>query len=160
VLRNEETIASSDGASEPRLVQAAPSSRGGSGRPERLQTILLADDHDGVRALLVAVLERAGYEVVEARDGRQALDLFEASPDGFLAVVLDMVMPRLTGDEVYRAVRAMRPHLGVIFASSFGGDVVAPEVARDGVATFIEKPFADEQLPAAITAVTRTATAL
>ncbi len=139
---------SSDGrhdASEA-VTEASGSCRAGS-------KVLLADDNEGVRILLAGILESAGYKVTLACDGRDALDLFEASPDGFSALVLDIVMPRLGGDEVYRAVRASGQELGVVFVSGFGGDAVAREALTDQAIAFVEKPFAHERLLAALVGV-------
>ena len=88
---------------------------GGSG-----ETILLAEDNDAVRELATAVLTDAGYRVLEARDGNEALRLWFAHRDEIALVFTDIVMPGgISGTELAAQIRADRPEAKIIFSSGY-----------------------------------------
>jgi signal transduction histidine kinase len=105
------------------------------------RTILLAEDDDVVRILTARVLERSGSQVLLARDGVEALEVFEANSDRIVLAVLDVAMPHLGGNEVYTRIRAVRPDLPVIFVTGHGGDAIGRGFDLDGSADILEKPF-------------------
>ncbi|HYL63433.1 MAG TPA: response regulator [Candidatus Methylomirabilis sp.] len=111
-------------------------------RPERgTETILLADDHDGLRDSAQEMLQALGYRTILARDGSEALRLFETNKNRISLVLLDVVMPRLSGPEVYAKMSASRPELKVIFTTGYtaeAGSLLA--LARNG-ATILQKPY-------------------
>lgn len=120
--------------------------------------MLVADDDDGVRELIVEALTVSGFECVPARDGVEALRLARAAPPD--AVVLDVLMPHLSGDEVASALRrelATR-YVPVIFVSGLGSAHDKARRLLDGADDWLSKPFAMEELIArVITAVRRSA---
>ncbi|HEX4929095.1 MAG TPA: ATP-binding protein [Gaiellaceae bacterium] len=125
-----------------RLAPAAPGPDMASNRSE---TILLIEDDDAVRAIADRVLTQAGYTVIEARYGSEALDLAAEHRDIDL-VLSDVVMPGLSGPEVVLRLRAARPEIVPLFMSGY-----APESAGPlGGAELVRKPFTGPDLLAAI----------
>lgn len=108
--------------------------------------MLVADDEAGVRSVARRVLERAGFSVCVAVDGREAVEVYAAHRDQIRAVLLDMSMPRLRGAEVLRALRELRPDVRVVLTSGFD-PLQAGELA--GV-TFVAKPWTPQELLAAL----------
>ncbi|MBP3956652.1 response regulator [Gemmata sp. G18] len=105
------------------------------------RALLVADDDDAVREFVRIVLEQAGFAVTTATNGRDAGDLFVATPDAFALVLTDVVMPFATGVELAARVRALRPRLPVLFMSAFpGGPELAPEPLPPDE-PLLEKPF-------------------
>jgi DNA-binding response OmpR family regulator len=115
--------------------------------------VLVADDDEDIRALVSFRLERAGYDVVEARDGEEALRLArEQAPD---LAVLDVMMPKLTGDEVTRRIRgdeAMRRMPVILLTARVQEDDVARGFEA-GADDYIKKPFSPQELRARVQAV-------
>jgi two-component system cell cycle sensor histidine kinase/response regulator CckA len=105
------------------------------------ERILLIEDDDSVRELARRVLARAGYSVIEARYGSEALELADADPS-IDAVLSDVVMPGLSGPEVVGRLQARRPELAAVFMSGY-----APESEGSlGDADLVRKPFTGPQL--------------
>jgi DNA-binding response OmpR family regulator len=115
--------------------------------------VLVADDDPDIRALVTFRLEKAGYDVVQAADGEEALQLArERTPD---LAVLDVMMPRLTGDEVTRQIRADEgtSAIPVILLTA---RVQEADVARGfeaGADDYIKKPFSPQELRARVQAI-------
>jgi CheY-like chemotaxis protein len=112
----------------------------------RGRRLLLADDEDTVRLLAKLALEKAGYEVVTANDGRAAVELFRNTPD-VAAVVLDLTMPRLGGLDALDELRRLDPHLRVLLVSGHSEHELA---GRHGAAGFLQKPYTPTELVAAV----------
>lgn len=113
--------------------------------PARAGRVLLADDDEWARSLAFWVLRRAGYEVVTACDGQEAVERFRAEDGRFDLVVLDRVMPRLGGEAASERLRALRADLPVLFASALeGGD--AHRAPRSENTAFLEKPYDPDAL--------------
>jgi DNA-binding response OmpR family regulator len=118
---------------------------GGAGRIHG--AVLIVDDDESVRALARWVVERAGYPAVTARDGDEALDKFRADPGGFGLVLLDLTMPRMSGEEVLVGLRSIRPNVQVVVITGYGEESVR-EGERAGIAGFLQKPFSPDALRA------------
>ncbi len=104
------------------------------------ETILLAEDEEGVRALMRTILEKAGYTVMEAGDGNSALRMFEENVTIDL-VLLDVVLPGMNGKEVYERIKKMKPGQKVLFSSGYAEEILTSKgVLQDGLA-FISKPI-------------------
>ncbi len=101
-------------------------------------TILAVDDEDDVRDVLSDMLETLGFQVETARDGIEALEIFEKSPQSFRAVILDLAMPRMGGAETLRALRAVRPDIPVIVCTGYGQD---QNLEGTDPTAFLQKPF-------------------
>ena len=105
------------------------------------ERILLIEDDDSVREVARRVLARAGYTVVEARYGTEALELADADP-AIDAVLSDVVMPGLSGPEVVGRLQAQRPELAAVFMSGYAPESEGPL----GGADLVRKPFTGPQL--------------
>ncbi len=104
------------------------------------ETILVAEDHDAVRQVLVSLLENRGYVVLQASNGEEALEHAKGHPEVALAI-LDVVMPGLSGLETYERLRLMRPDLPVILTSGYTGELSSDRFAEDPIAHFVPKPY-------------------
>jgi PAS domain S-box-containing protein len=114
--------------------------------PAGTETVLLAEDEDGVRALVLEVLQRSGYTVLEARDGEEALSL-SAKYDGPIHLLLtDVVMPRLGGGRLARRLTRSRPETRVLFMSGFADSTLVRHEVVSGDVDCILKPFTPEDL--------------
>ena len=102
--------------------------------------VLVVDDEEIVRNLMATVLEDAGFEVLTATDGVEALEIFEANSDRIRLILLDMMMPRMNGEEVYTEIRAKRPDTSIILMSGFSEEQVTSKISGD-TARFLKKPF-------------------
>jgi CheY-like chemotaxis protein len=107
-------------------------------------TVLLVEDEEVVRTVARRILDRSGYRVLEACDGREALEVAETA--GPIDVVLtDVVMPQMTGPELVQAIMPSRPEAAVVFMSGYPGDAI-DRVALEERAAFLAKPFTPEVL--------------
>ena len=116
----------------------------------RGETILVAEDDDPVRRLAVSVLEKSGFKVLAARDGSEALQMFEQNADTVSLVLLDVIMPRRSGREVADMLRAGHPRLPVIFCSGHDFNLLGPEPAPGTPTAVLHKPYSAEELLEAI----------
>ncbi len=134
---------------------AVQEAAGGGGDPAMAAipaTLLIVDDDAAVRRLLADASVTLGYRVVEAEDGTAGLALLEtAAPD---LAIIDYAMPGLTGAEVARAARSMRPGLPIVFASGYA-DTAAIESILDANTAVLRKPFQIGDLQDAVTALLR-----
>ena len=111
--------------------------------------ILIVDDSRLVRIKLKAELFDRGHTVIEARDGEEALMLIaDKSPD---AVFLDIILPKLDGCEVLRRLRAEHPNLPVVMLSTAASTENIACASENGALMFIQKPYADDEITAALT---------
>jgi signal transduction histidine kinase/ActR/RegA family two-component response regulator len=117
-------------------------------------TILVVDDEDLVRKMAKLALERLGYQVLTASNGREALDLCTADPERIQTVLLDMMMPVMGGEETLRRLLEIRPTLPVLAMSGFH-EREAKQRFGAGIAGFVQKPFTAGQLALKITAARR-----
>ena len=103
-------------------------------------TILVVDDEPVVREMARELLEVAGFDVIEASDGHEAVDRFRSQSDAIDAILLDMTMPGMNGAEALAEIRKIEPHVRVILTSGYDGqDTVASLSGAEGVA-FLQKP--------------------
>ncbi|MCA9488948.1 MAG: response regulator [Myxococcales bacterium] len=109
-------------------------------------TILLADDEPIVRRMARRVLVSAGYTVVEAEDGRQALDTFRQRHAEFDLLLLDASMPHLNGTEVFEAARALRPEVPIVLSSGFNEAEATTKLQGRGLSGFLQKPYTPDDL--------------
>lgn len=115
------------------------------------ETVLIAEDEEGVRRLAVETLQRGGYRVLSAASGAEALRTAIAF-DGTIDVLLsDVVMPGMNGPELAARVRALRPSVRVLLMSGYAADVVTKQDLEH--ATLLSKPFSPAQLTRALRGV-------
>jgi PAS domain S-box-containing protein len=115
--------------------------------------ILLADDEDTIRNLGRRMLQRAGFEVIIAADGREAIDKFTSEKDSITLVILDLTMPHVDGEGCYREMRRLQPGVKVIMSSGYNEQDIVSRFAGKGLAGFVQKPYTTEDLLAKIRAV-------
>jgi two-component system, cell cycle sensor histidine kinase and response regulator CckA len=117
--------------------------------------VLLTEDEDAIRALGRRILEREGYTVLEARDGRDAIRVAAGYPSRIDLLITDMVMPNLGGRELFVHLRLLRPDLRVLFVSGYTDDDDIRRGLKDVASAFLQKPFTARALAtAARTALT------
>jgi PAS domain S-box-containing protein len=114
--------------------------------------ILVVDDDAMARRAMAATLGELGYNVVEAPGGATAVEIVRARPDRFAAVLLDLVMPGMTGAETFRALTAIRGDLPVIVCTGYAPDSHIDTDAKRRIAGLIQKPFTAERLARALEA--------
>ncbi len=120
------------------------------GHRQETATVLVADDEEPVRAVAQAVLARSGFTVLTASDGWEALEVFRAHRDTIDAVLLDLTMPRLGGEEVLRDIRRERADLPVILSSGYDEQDALARFTGAGLAGFIQKPYGPDDLLAKV----------
>ena len=103
--------------------------------------ILVVDDEESVRTFVKRLLEKHGFTVVTARDGREALDVFRSQCDDIVAVVLDLTMPLMDGKETFRELRRLRSDVQVILTSGYNERDATNQFEGQKLAGFVEKPF-------------------
>jgi CheY-like chemotaxis protein len=130
------------------LTVAAPSLKPGT--PSGHERILVVEDEPQLARLARTVLERLGYGVLVAADGREAIDLFEREHDNIDLVLLDRTLPGQRGEQVFEHLRALRPDIPVIVSS---GDVSVGIEAFPGAHFILQKPY----LPTVLGSVVREA---
>jgi len=108
--------------------------------------ILLAEDDAAVRELHRMILKQAGYRVVEAVDGEDALEKFLAAPEKLDLLATDVVMPKLDGKSLYERIRGVRPEMAVLFMSGYTNDIVIQRGLVEGDFTLLNKPFSPGEL--------------
>jgi len=108
--------------------------------------ILLADDEETIRNLGRRMLQRAGFEVIVAVDGRDAIDKFTSDRDSISLVILDLTMPHADGEACYREMRRLKPGVKVILSSGYNEQDIVNRFAGKGLAGFIQKPYTTEEL--------------
>ena len=105
-------------------------------------TILLVEDDEIMRSLTRQLLQEHGYTVVEADDGKSALEWVESHPGPIDLLLTDVVMRRMSGPELVERLSASHPNLKVVYMSGYTGELIAErEVLKRGI-TLLEKPFA------------------
>jgi two-component system, chemotaxis family, CheB/CheR fusion protein len=113
--------------------------------PKGSEIVLVVEDEDGVRKLTSVILERSGYMVLEARNGKEALALCETRQGAIDLLLTDVVMPELGGRKLAEAALELRPELKILFMSGHTEDVILKEGVRKGQ-VFLKKPFSPAEL--------------
>lgn len=116
------------------------------------ETILIIDDEPNIRALCSDLLEPLGYKVLPAEDGNQGIRIFRDMKDKISVVLLDMIMPKMAGNEVFQILKTIKPDVKVVLCSGYShnGFTGIDKLIRDGAKGFIQKPFTRQTLGKAI----------
>ncbi len=114
--------------------------------------VLVVDDDEMVRRATSATLAELGYNVVEAPGGATAVEVVRARPDRFSVVLLDLVMPGMTGSETFRALTAIRSDLPVVVCTGYAADAHIDTDVKRRIAGLVQKPFTAERLARALDA--------
>jgi len=125
-------------------VEARPDALPANRRKESLrggtETILLAEDEEAIRSFTEQALKEFGYNVLVARNGEEAIEIFLRNKEIDLAV-LDVVMPRKGGKEAFEEMHTRNPRLKVIFMSGYSADAIHDSFVLNAGTPFIQKPF-------------------
>ena len=110
------------------------------------ETILVAEDDESVRALIKETLEKAGYRIIAAKNGEDAISKFEENRDKIQGLLLDVVMPKINGKEVYEQISRIRPGIKTLFMSGYSTNILSKKgVIEEGI-NYIAKPISSKGL--------------
>ena len=112
-----------------------PESWSGSG------TILLVEDEEQILQVAKAMLMELGFNVIEARNGKEALEQYEKNANDIKLVVTDMGMPVMDGYALFNVLKKLNPSLPIIITSGFGEADITSRIPRDDIAGLIGKPY-------------------
>lgn len=138
------------GEEAPMTIPAPASQMRGAG------AILVVDDEENIRAIVRRTLERVGFSVLEAVDGKEGAEIF-AQHDEIIAVILDMTMPRMNGEETLREIRRLRPDIPVILSSGYTQEQTFERFREKGYSGFLKKPYPPGNLVESLFAILETA---
>ena len=110
------------------------------------ETVLLVDDEEFVRELGARILTKQGYTVLQAEDGKKALDLFKKERSQISLVILDLIMPKMGGKECLKELLKIDPQVNVLVASGYSADASVKETIQMGAKSFVTKPFRGNDL--------------
>jgi PAS domain S-box-containing protein len=134
--------------SESEVAHAARS--GSAERRHGSETVLLVEDDDSLRQVACRALRKYGYAVIEARNGRDALELCAHHAGAIHVVVTDLVMPAMSGDELAERLAQRHPRMKVLLMSGYARDEAARRSIARAEREFIEKPFSGDALAARV----------
>lgn len=110
------------------------------------QRMLIVDDEDSVRLPLAELLRAMGHDVVEAADGKEGVSIYSEKWRDIDLVIIDMIMPGVSGHDAFRQMKGINPGIRSILASGFSMDSEARSMLADGVLGFIQKPYRKSDL--------------
>ncbi len=108
--------------------------------------VLLVDDDSVVLNLCQEMLKRLGFDVLCAADGQQALDIFREQGENLVLVLLDLTMPGLSGEEVFRRMREQHAEIPMVLSSGYSAQDIAQQIGPEPHLSFLQKPYVLEQL--------------
>ncbi|MBN2082031.1 response regulator [bacterium] len=103
--------------------------------------VLVADDEDIVRNVMVQMLKKMGYEVFAVDNGADAIDIFRDNQSRIDLVIFDLTMPRMSGVELYEQIRVINPEIKTMLTSGQDASPDIEHLREAGVSAFIHKPF-------------------
>lgn len=109
-------------------------------------TVLLVDDEDMILDIGQKILKAIGYKVLQARGGKEAVEVFRKHKEEIDLVVLDMIMPDMSGGEVYDVMKESSSNVKVLLSIGYSIDGQASEILDRGCNGFIQKPFSMNDL--------------
>ncbi len=110
------------------------------------ETILIAEDEEEVRVIAARILRRAGYTVLEASNGIDAIELINLNPDGISLALLDVVMPEKSGKDVYMAIQETAPNIKTVFTSGYSANTIHTRFIFHEGMKLLRKPYAPDVL--------------
>jgi CheY-like chemotaxis protein len=102
---------------------------------------LVVDDEEPIVRSMSRLLAALGYEVLTARNGMEAVEIVRNNREQILLVILDMIMPGMSGGQTFDALRLLAPSLKVLLSSGYSVEGQATEILERGCNGFIQKPF-------------------
>jgi two-component system cell cycle sensor histidine kinase/response regulator CckA len=133
-------LPATNGAPEPREPKRDDRTPNGS------ETILLAEDNEGLREAAEEMLQRLGYRVILASNGAEATELFKANSGKIDLVILDIVMPLLSGPSAYSQMAAIQPDLRAIFATGYTAETASLNSTLEKGVPILQKPYSMKNL--------------
>jgi len=117
-------------------------------RPARggAETILIAEDHEGLRELARETLANLGYDILLASDGEEAVRVFQANRERIDLLLLDVVLPKINGPEAYARISAEKEDVPVIFATGYSPEMELLHNAQERGLTILQKPYVPREL--------------
>lgn len=109
-------------------------------------TILVVDDEQQVRTITELMLAQFGFRVLTAEDGAAGVRTFAEHADEIDLVVMDLTMPKLSGEQAFLEMRKLRPGARIVLTSGYNESEAVGRLASSGVTAFLQKPFELEQL--------------
>ena len=110
------------------------------------ETILLVDDEKSVLDVCEEILAAIGYNVFAASNGEEALSIYKANKNSINLVILDMIMPGLSGGETYDALKLIKPDVKVMLSTGYSISDQAKKIMERGCQSLIQKPFRMDDL--------------
>lgn len=110
------------------------------------ETILLVDDEEMVLEVVGQIIESLGYNIILASSGDEAIDIYWKNRDRIDLIILDLIMPHMSGSATYDRLRGINPNIKVLLSSGYSIDGQATELLRRGCNGFIQKPFSNKEL--------------
>jgi len=110
------------------------------------ETVLLVDDEEMIIDVGAEILQKLGYEVLTARHGMEAIEVYQQHRQKVAMVILDLIMPQMGGGETYDRLKEMDPQVKVLLSSGYSLDGQATEILKRGCDGFIQKPFSMKDL--------------
>jgi PAS domain S-box-containing protein len=123
--------------------------------PVKPMRVLLVEDEDGVRASVHRSLQQRGHSVTACADPAEALDVFAEAGSAFDVLISDIVMPVMSGVDLYERLSRQDPGLKVIYITGYASEELRMRGMATGVAEIVNKPFAPEALDAAMARISR-----
>lgn len=117
---------------------------------EEMKRVLVAEDEASIREFIIINLKRGGYDVVEASNGREALEIYEKSGGDFDVAILDIMMPEMDGLTLCKELRKRSPGIGIIFLTAKTQEMDKVTGLLVGADDYVTKPFSPSELMARV----------
>lgn len=119
---------------------------GGKRKTGRGETILIAEDEEGIRELLKEILEDLGYKVILAKDGLEAIELLSTNRDSIDLLIVDIVMPKVGGYDVYKNIVSMNINIPTVFMTGYTEEKLEGKIKSNSTIDIVTKPFTPETI--------------
>jgi len=116
-------------------------------------TILIVDDEEFIREIASVILEDMGFDIMEAVDGLEAIDIYQQYQDEIAMVLLDMTMPKMDGKACYAALKEINPDAKIVISSGYSKDEISSIFSQHQPTGFIHKPYMPESMQQIITEI-------
>ena len=105
------------------------------------ETVLLIDDDDMIADLSEMILRKSGYDVIVAKSGKEAIEVYKENHRRIDMVILDMILPDMGGGDTYDRLKEINPGIKALLASGYDIDYQGRDIMKRGCNDFIQKPF-------------------
>jgi DNA-binding NtrC family response regulator len=110
------------------------------------ETVLLVEDEEILRELVKGPIEEKGYNVITARDGVEAINIFSQHKDRIALVLCDMGLPKLGGWDAFKIMKNLHPEVKVVFAIGYLDPELKAEILKSGAIDFVQKPYDPDEI--------------